>query len=117
MLPQRSGPSKKVAFDSGGNPTKALQGFCRSLGIDPSEAIVEKENGGEYVYGFKHEPGRSIDQILPEVLPPMVLGMDCPHPLRWGEENWRWYRPIRWVTCLFGDRVISRNRRGQVGTG
>jgi glycyl-tRNA synthetase beta chain len=101
------GPSKKVAFDSGGSPTKALQGFCRSLGIDPSEAIVEKENGGEYVYGFKHEPGRSIDQILPEVLPPMVLGMDCPHPLRWGEENWRWYRPIRWVTCLFGDRVIS----------
>lgn len=115
------GPSKKVAFDSGGNPTKALQGFCRSLGIDPSEAIVEKENGGEYVYGFKHEPGRSIDQILPEVLPPMVLGMDCPHPLRWGEENWRWYRPIRWVTCLFGDRVISLEiagvKSGQVSFG
>ena len=101
------GPSKKVAFDSGGNPTKALQGFCRSLDIDPSEAIVEKENGGEYVYGFKHEPGRSVDEILPEVFPAMVMGMDCPHPLRWGEENWRWYRPIRWVTCLFGDRLIS----------
>lgn len=100
------GPSKKVAFDKEGNPTRALCGFCRSLGINPKDAIIEKENGGEYIYGFRHEPGRSVDEILPEILPPMAMGMDCPHPLRWGEENWRWYRPIRSVTCLFGDRLI-----------
>lgn len=101
------GPSKKVAFDSDGNPARALKGFCRSLGIEPSDTVIEQEPGGEYVYGFKHDAGRPVQDILPEILPGVVMGMDCPHPLRWGEQNWRWYRPIRWVTCLFGEQVVS----------
>lgn len=101
------GPSRKVAFDSEGNPTKALLGFSRSLGIEPSDVVIEQESGGEYVYGLKREAGRAVQEILPEVLPPVVMGMDCPHPLRWGDSDWRWYRPIRWVTCLFGDDVVS----------
>ncbi len=101
------GPSKKVAFDSEGNPTKALLGFSRSLGINPEDAVIKQESGGEYVYGIKIDEGQMIEDILPEILPPAVMGMNCPHPLRWGEEDWLWYRPIRWVVCLFGSDVIS----------
>ncbi|HHW17782.1 MAG TPA: glycine--tRNA ligase subunit beta [Firmicutes bacterium] len=100
------GPSKKVAYDAQGNPTKALLGFSRSLGIDPSEVTVETENGGEYVYGIRHEPGQPVMELLPRILPSCVMGMSCPHPLRWGEENWRWYRPVRWVVCLYGEEVV-----------
>ncbi len=107
LTTKQRGPSKKVAFDAEGNPTKALLGFSRSLGIDPSEVIIEEESGGEYVYGFKHEPGRPVQEILPEILPSVVMGMDCPHPLRWGEGDWRWYRPIRWVVCLYGGEPVS----------
>lgn len=99
------GPSKKVAYDENNNPTKALSGFCRSLGIDPEAVIIEKENGGEYVYGFKKIPGRSVYEVLPEIIPDVVMGMECPRPVRWGE-GLRWYRPIRWVVCLFGDKVV-----------
>ncbi|NLC14710.1 MAG: glycine--tRNA ligase subunit beta [Firmicutes bacterium] len=106
------GPSKKAAYDSQGNPTRALLGFSRSLGIDPSEVVIEGEAGGEYVYGVKHEPGRPVEEILPEILPQVVLGMDCPHPLRWGEGDWRWYRSIRWVVCLYGEKPISMGIAG-----
>ncbi|MFM9871950.1 MAG: glycine--tRNA ligase subunit beta, partial [Fimbriimonadaceae bacterium] len=31
------GPRVQAAFDSSGNPTKALEGFCKGQGINPSE--------------------------------------------------------------------------------
>ncbi len=101
------GPSKKVAFDQEGNASKALLGFARSLGIDPHSVTVETESAGEYVYGTKHEKGRPAQDILKDVLPGVIMGMECPHPMRWGGENWRWYRPIRWLVCLFGHEVVE----------
>lgn len=100
------GPSKKAAYDAGGNPTRALLGFCRSIGIEPDDVTIEKENGGEYVYGEKHEMGRPVQEILPEIIPGVVMGLECPYPMRWGDENWRWFRPIRWVVSLYGSEVV-----------
>jgi glycyl-tRNA synthetase beta chain len=100
------GPSKKAAYDAGGNPTKALLGFCRSIGIDPGDAIVKDDNGSEYVYGEKFLKGRPVKELLPEILPDVVMGLECPYPMRWGDENWRWFRPIRWIVCLYDKEVV-----------
>lgn len=100
------GPSKRVAYDSEGMPTKALLGFCRSLGIEPSDVSIEQENNGEYVYGLRHDSGKPVSLVLQEVIPDVVMGMNCPYPLRWGKENWKWFRPIRWVVCLYGKEVV-----------
>jgi len=100
------GPSKKVAYDQDGNPTKALLGFAKSIGVDPSSVTVENENGGEYVYGVKFEKGLPAPEILKKALPDVVMGMECPYPLRWGDRDYRWYRAIRWVVCLYGDEVV-----------
>lgn len=106
------GPSKKAAFDEAGNPTRALLGFSRSLGIDPSSVTVEKENGGDYVFGEKREEGRPAAQVLAEIIPPVVMGLESPYPLRWGEQSWRWYRPIRWVVALSGRDVVPLSVAG-----
>jgi glycyl-tRNA synthetase beta chain len=108
------GPSKKVAYDQEGNPTKALLGFAKSIGADPSEVTVEKENGGEYVYGTRFEKGQITPSILQKVLPGVVMGMECPYPLRWGDQDWRWYRAIRWLVCLFGSDVVPVEIAGKV---
>lgn len=107
------GPSKKAAYDGDGNPTKALLGFCRSAGIEPCDVTVEEENGNEYVYGEKRAKGRPVEEVLPEVLPGVVMGLECPYPLRWGDENWRWFRPIRWVVSLYGDQIVPMNVAGR----
>lgn len=106
------GPSKKVAFDADGNPTRALVGFSKSLGIDPSQVTLERENGGEYVYGEKRVKGRPAPVVLAEALPPAVMGLESPYPLRWGDQDWRWYRPIRWVVALFGREVVPLSVAG-----
>jgi len=108
------GPSKKAAYDADGNPTKALLGFCKSLGIEPSRVTLEGEPGSEYVYGERHEKGRPVTSVLPEIIPGVVMGIDCPHPMRWGEENWRWFRPIRWVVSLYETEVVPLKVAGKV---
>lgn len=100
------GPSKKVAYDQQGNPSKALMGFAKSLGIEPSQVTTQEEGGGEYVYGERHEKGRPAAAVLAEILPGVVMGLESPYPMRWGDENWRWYRPIRWVVSLYGKDVV-----------
>lgn len=108
------GPSKKAAYDQEGNPTKALLGFARSIGADPSAVTVETESGGEYVYGTKFEKGQPAPSILQKALPGVVMGMECPHPLRWGDQDWRWYRAIRWIVCLYGSDVVPVEIAGKV---
>lgn len=108
------GPSFRAAYDKEGKPTKALLGFSRSLGISPGDVVIEKSNAGEYVYGLRKESGRTVDDALPEILPALVFGMECPHPLRWGEQNWRWYRAIRWIVCLYGSKVVPVELAGRL---
>ncbi len=108
------GPSQKVSYDPEGNPTKALLGFARSLGIDHKSVTVESTGAAQYVYGNKYEKGRPASQVLQEAFPKVIMGMDCPHPMRWGSQNWHWYRPIRWLSCLFGGEIVPLAAGGKV---
>lgn len=98
------GPSKRAAYDQSGAPTRALLGFCKSQGISPEQVVVEADKSGEYVYALKVNPGIPVVEALRETLPGVVLGLTCPHPLRWN--GYRFFRPIRWVVCLYGGEVV-----------
>ncbi len=98
------GPSKKVAYDQSGAPTRALLGFCKSQGVSPDQVVVEADRSGEYVYAVKVNPGIPVAEALRETLPGVVLGLTCPRPLRWNGH--RFFRPIRWVVCLYGEDVV-----------
>jgi len=43
---ERKGPNLKAAYDADGNPTKALQGFARSCGVDVTELEQEETKKG-----------------------------------------------------------------------
>ena len=98
------GPSKKAAYDESGAPTRALLGFCKSQGVSVDQVVVESDKSGEYVYAVKTDPGVRLEEALPGLLPGVVLGLPCPRPLRWN--GYRFFRPIRWVVCLYGRDVL-----------
>ena len=43
------GPSKKVAFDETGNPSKAAVGFAHSVGLDVSDLKIKMKGKAEYI--------------------------------------------------------------------
>jgi glycyl-tRNA synthetase beta chain len=99
------GPRVQAAFDSAGQPTKALQGFCRGHGVDPGTAYTS----GDYVWIKKQIAGRSALEVLAELLPEAVKGLKFEKTMRWGLGKNRFVRPVRWILALLGQTVIPFN--------
>ncbi|MEW6675004.1 MAG: glycine--tRNA ligase subunit beta [Nitrospirota bacterium] len=100
------GPAKKVAFDNKGNPTMAAIGFANSHGINVEGLIVKRRDKGEYVVAVFEEKGMTVKDLLPEILKKVILSINFPKTMRWGNGSIRFARPIHWVLAMFDKDVI-----------
>ena len=105
------GPGKKIAIDAQGQWTKAALGFARGKGIASEELYLKEVNGVEYVFGRKHESGRPTVELLPQ-LSETIQGMSFPKNMRWGSNELKFVRPIRWMIALFGEEIIPLDITG-----
>ena len=94
-------PSVAIAFDADGNPTKVVAGFARGQGIKPSALI---QRGG--VYASVHEKGSETAQLLTKLLPELIRAISLPNSMCWGDLDFRFIRPIRWIVALYGTEVV-----------
>ena len=99
-----TGPPKKAAYDTGGNPTKAAMGFAKSQGVNIDDLRIAETPRGEYVSATKLQKGRSSSDILAELLPNWINSLDFPKTMRW--DNLRFARPIRWIVAILEDQEI-----------
>ena len=106
------GPKKKIAYDDEGNPSKALEGFMRGQGIDPSQIIIEKHNGEDYIYANVVKTGKDAEIVLAENMANIIKSIAFPKSMKWGGKNLRFARPIRWIVSLMNDRVVAFNLEG-----
>jgi glycyl-tRNA synthetase len=106
------GPPAKVAFDAGGKPTRAAEGFAQKQGV-PVEALhVVTEGDKAYVTATRVEAGRSAAEILSEQLPGLLAGLRFPKAMRWNQSGVAFSRPLRWLVALLGDQVIPTDFAG-----
>ena len=98
------GPSKQIAFDAGGNPTRAALGFARKAGVAPEE--LEVGDDGKLTVS-RTIAGRRTHDLLAEVLPQVVLGVRFPRSMYWaGKGSPRFIRPIRWLVALLDGELV-----------
>lgn len=106
LVEKLRGPSAKIAYDDEGNPTKALMGFCRGQGVDLEEVRTEDVKGESYIFVDKTTPGQEANIILQSLLPNIILSLQFPKAMRWGNYDMKYVRPIHWVLALLDDDVI-----------
>ena len=109
------GPPARVAFDHSGAPTKAAQGFARKNGVELSSLRRESIEGrdGDYVVCTRAEAGRPTEELLGEIVTTVVTTMAWPKSMRWGDgRHFAFVRPIQWLVCLFGEKVIDLTLAG-----
>lgn len=100
------GPAYSVAFDAAGNPTRAAEGFARSRGVRVEDLVTREEPKGRFVYAVSQEAGRPAKEALGSAFLRLITGMSFPKSMRWGDREFRFARPIRWILALFGDEVV-----------
>ncbi|MDD4716385.1 MAG: glycine--tRNA ligase subunit beta [Oscillospiraceae bacterium] len=107
------GPSQKAAFDGGGNPTKAALGFARGQGVNPSELVLKETPAGAYVFATRKSVGQAAQSVLPGILLAIINKLYFPKPMRWGDSDMRFARPIRWMVALFGNEILPVEIEGE----
>ena len=107
-----TGPPAKVAFSSDGKPTKAGEGFARSYGVSVDDLQMEATERGLYTVLRRIVPGRKTVELLSELLPMITTSIPFPKTMRWGTEELRFARPIRWLVALYGEDVVPFSLAG-----
>lgn len=97
------GPIKKVAYDENGNLTKAGEGFCKKNNIQPSDLYIEND----YVHAKIVVKGKSIVELLKDNVPAIVLKLQGSHFMRWGYNDEKFSRPIRWIVSLLDKEEVK----------
>ncbi|MDJ0615511.1 MAG: glycine--tRNA ligase subunit beta [Calothrix sp. MO_192.B10] len=99
------GPPVKAAFKDG-KPTKAAEGFAKKQGVAIDALSVRPTEKGEFVFVNKVIPGRQVADILTELVPQWIFGLEGKRLMRWGDGDLRFSRPIRWLVTLLDDQVL-----------
>lgn len=103
---ESKGPSVKAAFDEEGKPSKAALGFAKSQGVEASDLKIKDTSNGEYVFAKRQEIGKDAAEVLKEILPNLALGLSFQKPMRWGNKEIRYVRPIRWLVALLDEDIV-----------
>lgn len=106
------GPPTNAAFDKEGKPTRAVEAFAKSLGIDISELTVKEKGKGSYVFAAVKEISRQAAEVLPELLPKLLKSLDFPKAMRWGNGSFRFVRPIHWIFALYDNQKVQFELEG-----
>ncbi|MGG3802880.1 glycine--tRNA ligase subunit beta [Metabacillus fastidiosus] len=102
---EAKGPAKKIALNEDGSWSKAAIGFTKGQGASVEDIYFKEINGVEYVHVQKFIKGTETKELLKEVAN-IITGLTFPKNMRWGSEEMRFIRPIKWLIALFGDEII-----------
>lgn len=100
------GPSKSVAFDQNGQPTRAAVGFAAGQGIPVEDLQVRQTPKGEYLFAVKQEKGQPVAAVLLQALPQLLGKLSFPKAMHWNQTGVRFARPVRWLVALCGGKVL-----------
>ncbi len=103
---ERKGPAESAAFDADGRPTRAAEGFARSVGLAVTELERLETEQGRWLYARINEPGRGLAEVLGEILDATIKTMAGARSMRWSDRPERFLRPVRWLLVLHGDEVV-----------
>jgi glycyl-tRNA synthetase beta chain len=101
------GPYLNIALDADGQPTKALQGFAAKAGIDWTALEKTSDGKGERFVHRAIKAGERTSALLPEILREAIAAMPIPKPMRWGDHDYGFARPVHWLVALHGKDVVD----------
>jgi glycyl-tRNA synthetase beta chain len=103
---EKTGPSVRSAYDINGNPTAAALGFARSCHVSITEIKAKPTPKGECLYYLQKIPGKKTIEIMPSIIENTLNHLPISRPMRWGNHEMAFIRPVRWILMLYGNEVV-----------
>ncbi|MBD2306546.1 glycine--tRNA ligase subunit beta [Chroococcidiopsis sp. FACHB-1243] len=99
------GPPAQAAFKDG-KPTKAAEGFAKKQGVELDALAIRPTDKGEFVFVRVSYPGRPVAEILTQLVPEWIFGLEGKRFMRWGDGDLKFSRPIVWLVTLLDTEVL-----------
>lgn len=114
---EKRGPQLAAAFDETGAIKQAGIGFFNSLSLTlPNlqdiqsgrlpNIEIRSVKGTDYLFASIVLAGKPTAEILREKIPSLVLGMDFPKKMHWGNLDITFARPIQWIVALIDNEIL-----------
>lgn len=104
---EKRGPAVAVAFDAEDKPTKAAEGWARGNGITVAQADRLKTDQGEWLLYKQEVKGQQAKAVVVELAAKALANLPIAKPMRWGDKETQFIRPVKTLTILFGDELIE----------
>ena len=110
---KKRGPKLETAFGSDGILTPQGKGFFKSIGHEEATrdsfekgAIPGLTQESDYLFFSSTTTGKSTLALLAENLSQLILEIDFPKKMRWGDLDISYPRPLHWIVALYGKEEV-----------
>ncbi|ENM5759495.1 glycine--tRNA ligase subunit beta [Vibrio mimicus] len=104
---EKRGPAVNVAFDADGKPTKAAEGWARGNGITVEQAERLVTDKGEWLLFKEQVQGQQTASVVVEMAAKALANLPIAKPMRWGDKETQFIRPVKTLTILLGSELIQ----------
>ncbi|WP_300361137.1 glycine--tRNA ligase subunit beta [Fusobacterium sp.] len=101
------GPAKRVAYGEDGMISKAGLGFAKSQGVEAKDLEIIDTPKGEYIAVRKFSEGVATKSLLSDILKNLVLELEFPKSMKWGDRKFRFARPIQWFLAVVDNELVK----------
>jgi len=109
---EQRGPALAQAFDADGKPTKAAEGFARSVGLDIEQLEKLETDAGSWLVFRSTEVGQSTPSLLPDIVAGALERLPIPKRMRWSDLDFEFVRPVHWIVMVYGSEVVDAEIMG-----
>ena len=106
------GPPAAIAFNADGSLTEAAKKFAVSKGIDETTLKKVTTQKGEYLQGEKKTGGQPTAELIRQTAPEIIASMPFPKSMKWGNNDFKFVRPIHWFLSVFNEEVLPFETEG-----
>ena len=101
------GPPADKCYDKANKPTKTGLGFANKYEVEFNSLIKKEVQGKEYLFYERPKTNIKAENLLRKILEESVSEVEDQKKMRWGNSNFSFIRPIRWILLIFGNKHIS----------
>ncbi len=103
----KRGPGKAAGYQEDGQPSQALLGFARSCGVTPKELELVSTDKGDFWQHTIKTKGTPTEDLLPQLVTSALEALPIAKPMRWGDGDTAFARPVHWAVLLWGKKLIE----------
>jgi glycyl-tRNA synthetase beta chain len=103
---EKKGPAVASGVGADGTPTKALEGFMRSAGVEFAQLEKLSDGKAEYFVARIKKTGERIDMYLPDMMEAALKKLPVAKLMRWGAGEAQFVRPVHGLMLMHGARII-----------